>query len=495
MDLMKRPVTSRASRRGAVVLTVAALISVSAASAISNRAQMTTYDYGNARTGVDSADAPIHSLANNPAWVTHLDGAVYGEPLLYGGYVIVATENDSIYAVTPTTGKVAWRTHIATAVSTHVIDQATGLGSYCGDINPLGITGTPVIDPAHNVIYVATEEMDGATKWQNIRHRLYEVSLSTHKVIWQRDVDPPHGNNMNYYVIAALQQRPALTLAYGKVYVNFGGLSGDCGKYHGYVVGVASTGTGNEVVYQVPTDTEGAIWATNGALVTPAGNLLVDTGNGSSQSSFDGANAVIELSPQLHVLSQWAPTDWANLSAQDWDLGSAGPVVVPGTTNLVFVAGKHAADSYGYLIHETSLGNGPAAALYTGEVCTDPNSGVFGADAASIVTIAGTPTPVVFAACSSGTVALKITTGTTPSFTRIWGPSTASPPGPPIVAGGYVWALDWNAGQLVAMDPATGFVKWTRSTISLNHFAPPTIGDGLVIVPGHSSIEGFATAS
>lgn len=485
---------TRLSRRLVpLAVAVAATVSLSVAGAISNRAQVTTYDYTNVRTGLDTATGPIGGLANSAAWTTHLDGAVYGEPLLYGGFILVATEHDTIYALVPRTGKVAWRLHVATPVSTSVIDQAPGLGSYCGNINPLGITGTPVIDTAHNVIYVAAEEMDGSTKWQNIRHRLYAVSLRTHQILWKRLIDPPGANTANGYTIAAQQQRPALTLAYGHVYVNFGGLAGDCGKYHGWVVGVPSTGAGAESYYQVPTNTEGAVWATNGALVTPQGNLIVDTGNGSSASTFDGANAVVELTPGLKVVSQWAPSDWANLSAQDWDLGSAGPVPVPGTNNLLFVAGKHAADSYGYLIHETALGSGPAAALYTGQVCTDPNSGVFGADAAAIVKVAGTPTPVIFAACESGTVALAVTTGPSPSFTRIWGPSTASPPGPPIVAGGYVWALDWNASELVAMNPATGAVKWQRSTTTLNHFATPTIGDGLIIVPGKYAVQGFAT--
>ena len=493
MTQLTRRSTSLARAGASLAVIAAATISLSVAGAISNRAMVTTYDYTNQRTGLDTATAPITALSDNPAWTTHLDGAVYGEPLLYGGYVLVATEHDTIYALTPSTGRVAWHLHVATPVPTSVIDRATGLASYCGNINPLGITGTPVIDTTHNVIYVAAEEIDGATAWQNIRHRLYAVSLRTHKVLWKRLIDPPGGNTANGYTIAAQQQRPALTLAYGRVYVNFGGLAGDCGKYHGWVVGVPATGVGAENVYQVPTNTEGAVWATNGALVTHAGNLIIDTGNGSSTSTFDGANAVVELTPALKVVSQWAPTDWANLSAQDWDLGSAGPVPVPGTSNLLFVAGKHAVDSYGYLIHATALGSGPAASLYTGQVCTDANSGVFGADAAAMVNIAGSMTPVVFAACESGTVALAVTVGATPSFTRIWGPSTASPPGPPIVAGGYVWALDWNASQLVAMNPATGVVKWTRATGTLNHFGTPTIGDGLVIVPGKYTVQGFAT--
>src|SRR5208282_4017213 len=112
-------------------------------------------------------------------------------------------------------------------------------------------------------------------------------------------------------------------LANGRLYVPFGGLSGDCGQYHGYVVDVPVSGAGPLVSYQVPTDREGAIWETNGALVSSTGDLYVATGNGSSNSMkhFDEGNAVVELSPALKRLGYWAPSNWVQLNDNDWDLG------------------------------------------------------------------------------------------------------------------------------------------------------------------------------
>ena len=143
-------------------------------------------------------------------------------------------------------------------VSTSVIDQAPGLGGGCGDIDPLGITGTPVIDTAKRELFAAEETAVGGSSWQDIRHWLVAVSLTTHRELWHHEIDPPHANNPNYYYIPALQQRPAATLLDGRVYVEFGGLSGDCGQYHGYVVDVAGDRAGGRCrTYQVPSQREG----------------------------------------------------------------------------------------------------------------------------------------------------------------------------------------------------------------------------------------------
>ena len=463
------------------------------AQAISAGSVVTTYDYSNARSGQDTVSAKITGLSHNPSWNTKLDGAVYGEPLLYGGRIYVATENDSLFALNPRNGTPVWQIHLGHAVARSLYNQAPGLGN-CGNIDPLGITSTPVIDPTTNTLYAVEETVSGPATWQNIHHVMVAISLSAQKVTWSRRVDPPRGNQVdqNGYTIPALLQRPALTLTSGRVYANFGGLSGDCGIYHGYVVGMKTNGVGDEVVYRVPTTTQGAIWATNGALVSPQGNLYVSTGNGSSTTTFDGSNAILELSPTLKLLSQWAPPNWATLSASDWDLGSAGPIYIPGTS-LMFISGKPQNGSFGYLVSSTALGNGPGPSLFTGNVCADPNSGVFGADASAMVTLSGTSTPVIFAACQNGTEALAVTTGGTPSFHQLWGPSSTSSGGPPIVSGGVLWALDYVNFQLVGLSPATGHVIFQRPTANLNHFATPTIGDGLVVIPTHKGVEAYAT--
>src|SRR5215471_13629206 len=68
----------------------------------------TTYHGDPSRNGVRSSSA-----TPTPALACHadLDGALYGQPLVVCFRVIAATENDSIYALDPTSGKVLWRAH------------------------------------------------------------------------------------------------------------------------------------------------------------------------------------------------------------------------------------------------------------------------------------------------------------------------------------------------------------------------------------------------
>ena len=156
------------------------------------------------------------------------------------------------------TGKVLWHLHVGTSVARSVFDSAPTLSGGCGDIDPLGITGTPVIDAATDEIFVAEEtELAGQKGWQGIRHWLVAISLRSHQVLWHRDIDPPFANNPAHYFIPAEQQRPAITLANGRLYVGFGGLDGDCGQYHGYLVDLPVTGEGPLESYQVPTQREG----------------------------------------------------------------------------------------------------------------------------------------------------------------------------------------------------------------------------------------------
>ena len=449
-----------------------------------------TYDYDNSRSGDDPASIAMKGLSTAPAWNDDsLDGAVFGEPLVYGSSVYVATENDTLYAIAATTGHVLWKLHVGAAVSLSVVDSAPTLNSGCGNINPLGITGTPVIDPSNNELFLAEEtETDGRSDWGHIQHWLVAISLTTHQELWHRDIDPPHGNNGRFYYIPAEQQRPAVTLFDGRLYVPFGGLIGDCGQYHGYLVDLPESGKGSLQSYQVPAQREGAIWETNGSLVSPQGDLYVATGNGSSNSiaQFDEGNAVVELSPSLARLGVWAPSNWVQLNDEDGDLGSGGPIQVPGTS-LLFVAGKPAQNaSYGYLMSEGHLG-GIGKGAFTGKVCT--SGGVFGAEASDVLGSGKNSRILIYAPCGGGTLAIQVDASTM-SFKRVWS-STGSPNGPPIVAAGLVWALDWDNGKLYGMNPGNGQTVVQRATDSLNHFATPGVGDQMVLVPTQGGVEAF----
>jgi outer membrane protein assembly factor BamB len=203
----------------------------------------TTYHEDNARDGFVSTNFTSAS----PAWTTPVDGATYAEPLLYAGEVFVATENNSVYALSGRTGDVVWGTNLGAPVQ--------GSQLQCGDISPSGITGTPVIDPSTGTLFVVSFDES------SFSHVLSALNTSSGAILWQKGANPPH------FDATVHQERSALSLANGMVYIPYGGLDGDCGQYHGWVVGIPENGTGSMVYYQVPAGRKGGIWAPSGASV------------------------------------------------------------------------------------------------------------------------------------------------------------------------------------------------------------------------------------
>jgi outer membrane protein assembly factor BamB len=419
-----------------------------------------TYGGSFSRTSLDSANP---ALGHTPvsAWTSPaLDGPVYGEPLVFRGLVFVATESDTVYAVSASDGAVAWSDHLASPVPAGMLP--------CGSIAPtVGITSTMVIDALSGTLFVSAAALSGSS----ITHVLYALDIASHRVLWSRDIDQPG------WTAATQLQRVALGLSAGHVIVGFGGNYGDCGAYHGWVVGVPESGSGPLLAYEVPTAREGAVWAPAGVTVDAGGNIFVVTGNGSAGPGqrFDHGDAVIELSPALTERQYFAPADWAQDNATDSDLGSTAAMLLDGAR--LFVVGKQ---QTAYLLDATSLGGigGQRAAT---AVCGSQGGNAYLA-------------PDAYVACTDAGSIDQVRVGPGRSMRRGWTwNSPSGQAGSPTISGGVLWTIDIGASVLYGVDLTTGTTRFTLglSTGTPQHFAAPSAAAGMVIVAGASRVEAF----
>ena len=405
-----------------------------------------TYHRDALRTGVEQNGPTPGSLRR--VWESPgLDGAVYAEPLFVGNQVFVATERNNVYALDATTGKVQWQKNLGEPVPRSQLP--------CGNIDPTGITSTPVADTRRGVLYVVPFTMPP-------RHELVALDLSSGAQRFRRPVDPQGADPK------VQQQRSALAMAGDQVLVAYGGLFGDCGDYHGYVVGAPADGGGSVTTYQVPTARGGAVWAPPGPVVDN-NTVLIASGNSvGAGGNPDLSNSVLRLSlPGLTLQDSWTPRNRDALSQSDQDLGSTSPVPVGG--GLVFVVGK---EGVGYLMRADALG-GVGGEVFSGQVCRG-----FGGTASA--------PPLLFVPCRNELVALRIEGS---SFSVAWRVSGVD--GSPIVTGDTVWAIDLSGGQLHAYRASDGQELASMPVGDVANFGTPTAGNGLVLVAAGGHVIAF----
>ena len=313
---------SHASRRtlGTALAAISLLLLITAGTA---SADWTTYHADGARDGVDRSAGAARPFTK--LWTsTGLTGAVWAEPLVYRGLVIVATETNDLIAYHAASGRRAWRRSLGTAVPSAELP--------CGDISPtVGITSTPVIDARTGRLYAVADLRHGA----GAQHTLFALDARTGRLRFRRVVDPP-SDPLNQL------QRESLALDRGRVLIGYGGNDGDCAQYRGYLVSVPADDRGATTLYAVPTAREGAIWSAGGApTIDGAGNVYVPTGNAANGpgQAYDHGDTLEKLSPFGRQLDYWAPASWAKDSATDADLGSVSPALLPG--HLIFQGGKN----------------------------------------------------------------------------------------------------------------------------------------------------------
>ena len=419
----------------------------------------TVYHGDAAGSGVAGPTAAVNTATR--AWTSPaLDGEIYGEPLVSAGRVYVATQDDTVYALSAATGAVAWSARLGSPVPSADLP--------CGNITPtVGVTGTPVIDQSRGEIFVVADELVNGKP----AHMLTGLATASGRVELTQDVDPAGAD------AAALLQRTGLTLDNGQVVFAMGGNYGDCAAYRGLVIAVPETG-GTPKMFTVDAaadESQGAIWMGGAApVVDSGGDIWVSAGNGSVHSdshAYDDSDSMLELSPSLKLLQFFAPATWAADNSADLDMSTAPALLSDGQ---VILSGKSRTV---YLLDGAHLGGigGQQAAL--GSAC--------GQDIDGGVAVQDT---TVYLPCLSGIIAVRAVKSPA-GLHLLWSSGTGG--GPAIVAAGLVWTIGQN-GVLYGLNPATGEIRQQASIgASANHFPTPSVADGLLLAPAADQVVAF----
>jgi outer membrane protein assembly factor BamB len=371
-----------------------------------------------------------------------LDGEVYASPIVVRGLTVVATEHDTVYAFDQSYRQV-WKRSLGS--------PSPAQQRQCGDIDPLGITGTPVYDPGTNRVFVVAE-LGGS-----VRHELFALDFGTGRVAWSKSVDLPGVSARD------MQQRGALAIADDRVWVSYGAQAGDCGAYKGRVVGVPLDGGSDVVFYSPPTRRGGGIWNPNGPTVNSAGHLLVVSANGAAfpGDAYDHTNTVLELNGSAKLVDSFAPTDWAANNQGDVGLGSQGVALVG--TRWALLGGKSGPV---YVLRQGDLG-GIGGQVDVQDICVSFGGAAVDGD-------------VVYLPCTDGVRAVRVDDAG--QLHVLWHTS-GTITGSPVIGGGRIWVLDPEAGVLHALDPSNGKSLSQVSVGVANRFATPALYGADVIVP------------
>ena len=300
-----------------------------------------------------------------------MDGQTYGQPLYVSAatlgqfadgtshnVVYVATEHDSVYALDADSNILQnsaplWHVSLLQPGTTTVPPGQVGSGDIQVEI---GITTTPVIDVTSGTLYVVSKVKTSADG--SFEQYLYALDLKTGAAKFGGPVliNPTFAGSsfdaVNGVIpFSALHQhsRAAMTLYNGVVYIAYASHS-DSPPYHGELLGYdAKTLQLVKSFITTPNGMEGGFWGGGaGPAIDNQGNMFISVANGAfdqKASSFapgtDWGESILKLPtnttgpislPYSNTLNWFAPNIWSSLNSNDFDLGSAGVLLLPDQT-------------------------------------------------------------------------------------------------------------------------------------------------------------------
>ncbi|MGP8252439.1 MAG: putative Ig domain-containing protein [Terracidiphilus sp.] len=365
---------------------------------VTDLAGISTVHYDLARDGANTQEYEL-----TPAFVgggsfgklfsCTVDGAIYAEPLwvpqlAIGGtkrnVVFVATQHDSLYAFDADTSSspctALWqvslidKAHGAQASETPVPSYGPNalVGGGSGDIAPeVGVTGTPVIDPSTETLYVVSKSVDstGTSFYQ----RLHAIDLFSGKEKFSGPATiagtfpgTGDGGTTTTFVPQQQNQRPGLALANGIVYIAWSSHE-DNPPYYGWVMGYDAATLARKYVLNISPNVQwGGIWMNGDAPPVDAdGYIYYLTGNAGFDANSPGppnndfGDSVLKMDETLNISQSFTPSDQQMDDLDDNDLGSGGATLIDlpvnGTlpTHLIAGGGK---DGYLYVLDRDNLG-------------------------------------------------------------------------------------------------------------------------------------------
>jgi outer membrane protein assembly factor BamB len=449
-----------------------------------------------------------------------LPGPIYAQPLFVnngpGGraVVIVATEQNDVWALDAVDGTPAWTRNFGTPVPLSEFRP-------CGNIDPLGITGTPVIDVNARTIYVdaMTTPDGGATK----QHLIYALSLDDGSTIagWPVDVNTVTSGGV-MFDSAVQNQRGALILNGEYLYVPYGGhfRAFACdGIHYGWVVAVPVSDPSNPRAWKADAR-GGGVWSPGG-LSTDGQSIFAATGTTSGAVKWMGGEAVIRLGPGATFSGEpadyFAPSNWQSLDQSFSDIGGEGPIVfdAPGATpsQLLVALGKN---GVAYLLDRNYLGGIGTGDGVIGEGLQSRRvtTGLFKNAAAAYTVASGTyvvaTTATGFGVACPGTagnlIALKIGASAPPTIDVAWC-AVVPGQGSPIVtttdgtSEPVVWSISTEPAEttsrLYAFNAETGEVLFSgggpdEEMSMVRRFQTPIVVNGRIFVAADNELYAFS---
>ena len=473
-----------------------------------------TYHFDNARDGANTNETiltPANVNTNQffKFFTYPVDAEVYAEPLYMAHVAItgqgthdvlfVATENDTVYAFdadnnSGTNGGLLWKTNLGTAATSVLF----GTRYHHNVLNPLlGITGTPVIDPVSGTLYVddLTTPMANTT---NAEHHVHALNIAdgTEKSGWPVNASTATSGSITFDTVHQ-NQRGALSLIGTTLYVPYGGHIGDCGNYHGWVIGIDTTNPTNRGAWATGGIAEG-IWAPGG-MASDGNGVFASTGNrepGSDSSAHQDSEEVVRVTG-LGTLSgtPFYPSRWHAMDMQDADMSANNPVYLelPCATPSKIVA-QVSKDGHLYLLDATNLGGQDGFkvdfTLASGAMSVHTAPGSYRTAMGTYIMLSTDSGAQCPGGGGGGSVmAVRLTPGNPPVPTVAWCTSVSQTTGPIATSTDgqnnvVVWFM--NGGTLKGVDGDTGNAVYTSSNScsGVQHWTAPIAANGHIVVGG-----------